>query len=133
MSLFPPHLDHALAFVQMIILVDAFGRARVAGPGVAFDQSPTPGVDVDRSFYGAAPELFDPQHFGLTDTGATKESDVYAFGVLVWEGFRSASTVPRRGGGIPGVYSVLSGRRPPHPNHAELSDRTVGPGVINDR
>lgn len=44
-----------------------------------------PGVDIDRSFYGAAPELVNPQRLGLTDTGATKESDIYAFGVLVWE------------------------------------------------
>jgi len=44
-----------------------------------------PGVEIDRSFYGAAPELVYPQRFGLTDSGATKESDVYAFGFLAWE------------------------------------------------
>ena len=44
-----------------------------------------PGVDIDRFFHGAAPELVDPQRFRLTDTGATTASDVYAFGVLAWE------------------------------------------------
>ena len=42
-------------------------------------------MDIDRFFHGAAPELVNPQHFGLTDTGATKASDIYAFGVLAWE------------------------------------------------
>lgn len=44
-----------------------------------------PGVDVDRSFDGAALELVDPQHFGLTDTGTTEDSNMYAIGVLAWE------------------------------------------------
>lgn len=82
---FPPHFDRALTFVQSNILVDSSRSARVAGLGVASNWSPMPGVDIDRSFYGAAPELVYPQRFGLTDSGATKESDVYAFGVLAWE------------------------------------------------
>jgi hypothetical protein len=44
-----------------------------------------PVVDIDRFFHGAAPELVYPQSSGLTDTGPTKESDMYAFGVLAWE------------------------------------------------
>ena len=44
-----------------------------------------PGVDIDRFFHGAAPELVDPQRFGLTNAGTTKESDAYAFGVLALE------------------------------------------------
>ena len=72
-------------FVQRNILVDVGGHARVAGLGVACLPSTTPKVDVDRFFHGAAPELVHPQRFGLTDTGATNESDMYAFGVLAWE------------------------------------------------
>ena len=83
---FLPHVVHALTFFQTNVLVDASGRARIAGLGVAFRLgSPMPRMDIDRSFYGAAPELIIPQRFGLTDTGATKESDVYALGVLAWE------------------------------------------------
>lgn len=79
------HFDRELMSVQTNILIDARGRARVAGLGVAFLRSAMPGVDIDRFFHGAAPELVDPQRFGVTDTGATKASDAYAFGVLAWE------------------------------------------------
>ena len=75
---------HTLTFAQTNILVDARGRAHVAGLGMAF-LSAMPGVDIDRFFRGAAPELTDPQRFGLTGGGATKASDMYAFGVLAWE------------------------------------------------
>ena len=47
-----------------------------------------PGISprhVDRFFPGAAPELIDPQRFRLTNTGATRASDIYAFGILAWE------------------------------------------------
>lgn len=80
-----PCISHKLIFVQTNILIDAHGHARVAGLGVSFLSSPVPGVDVDRFFHGTAPELVDPQRFGLTDTRTTKESDVYAFGVMAWE------------------------------------------------
>jgi len=80
-----PHIDHALTFVQTNILVDAGGHARVGGLAVAFHPPATPGVEIDMFFHGAAPELVHPQRFGLADTGATKDSDMYAFGVLAWE------------------------------------------------
>jgi len=80
-----PHVDHALTPVQTNILVDADGHARVAGLGATFLPPATPGVDVDRFFHGAAPELVHPQRLGLADTGITKDSDMYAFGVLAWE------------------------------------------------
>ena len=54
-----------------------------------------PGVDIDRFFHGAAPELVDHERFGLTDTGATTASDVYAFGVLAWEVSIGVITRPR--------------------------------------
>ena len=69
----------------MNIFIDSGGRARIAGLGAALLPSTMPGVDIDRFFHGAAPELVDPQRFRLTDTGATTASDVYAFGVLAWE------------------------------------------------
>jgi len=43
------------------------------------------GEDVDRLFPGAAPELIDARRWGVTDTGATTASDVYAFSILAWE------------------------------------------------
>ena len=60
-------------------------------------------MDIDRFFHGTAPELVDHQRIGLTDTGTTKESDAYAFGVLAWE----ASPTPECPMGKP-----LNGVRP---------------------
>ena len=77
--------SHTPTFFQTNILVDARGHARIAGLGVASFLSAVPGVEIDRFFHGAAPELVDPRRFGLTDAGATETSDIYAFGVLAWE------------------------------------------------
>ena len=76
---------HGLTFPQTNILIDPEGHARIAGLGVALISSPIPGVDIDRFFHGAAPELVDAQHVGPSNTGATKASDMYAFAVLAWE------------------------------------------------
>ena len=77
--------NHKLTPPQTNILVDTEGHARIAGLGVALIPSPMPGVDIDRFFPGAAPELVDPQNVGSSSTGATKASDMYAFAVLAWE------------------------------------------------
>lgn len=61
------------------------GHVRFAGLGTASILRAMPGVDVDRSFHGAAPELIDPQRWGSMDPGATMASDVYAFAILAWE------------------------------------------------
>ena len=97
---------------------------------------------MDTFFHGAAPELVNPQRFGLIDTGTTKASDMYAFGVLAWEVsptfnvlWSMYSTIGALSkvfagqapfsdeGAVAGIYSMSSGRRPPRPNHPELSDR----------
>ena len=80
-----PHVGHALTFFQTNILVDPNGHARIAGLGVALISSPMPGVDIDRFFHGAAPELVSPQRPSSSNTGATKPSDVYAFAILSLE------------------------------------------------
>lgn len=81
----PYIVERGLTLFQTNILVGSDGRARIAGLGTASILRAMPGVDVDRSFPGAAPELIDPQRWGSTDPGATKASDVYAFAVLAWE------------------------------------------------
>ena len=52
---------------------------------MTFLRNATPGADVDRFSYGTAPELVVNRRLGWTDEVATKASDVYAFGVLMWE------------------------------------------------
>ena len=74
-----------LLVVDLVALTNPSGHARIAGLGVALISSLMPGVDIDRFFHGAAPELVDPKHFGWSNTGAMKASDVYAFAVLSWE------------------------------------------------
>ena len=81
----PPHLKTGPHTFQSNILVGTDGHIRVAGLGAASTPFTTSSIDVDRLFYGAAPELVDPQLFQTTDDGATKASDMYAFSVLVWE------------------------------------------------
>ena len=71
--------------VQQNILVDADGCIRIAGLGAVSIPYGASEVDVDRSFYGAAPELLDPQRFGFADAKSTKASDVYAFGIIAWQ------------------------------------------------
>ena len=76
---------HALTLYQANILIGADRRARIGGLGAACTQPSAPTVDVDRFFHGAAPEVADPQRWGVTDGGVSKASDIYGFGVLVWE------------------------------------------------
>ena len=83
--MFYPYSVHALTFVQTNILIDTGGRAYIAGLGAASIPPVVLGADIDRFFHGAAPELIDPQRFGFVGTESTKASDIYAFGVIVWE------------------------------------------------
>lgn len=76
---------YALTLGQQNFLVDADGCVRIAGFGAASIPFIAPPVDVDQTFYGAAPELIDPQRFGFVDAKTTKASDVYAFGIIAWE------------------------------------------------
>ncbi|KAF9642190.1 kinase-like protein [Thelephora ganbajun] len=102
------------------ILVDADGHAHVGGFGAAFLPLATPGMDVDKFFHGAAPELVGIQRFGSVGTEATKATDVYAFGVLAWEVF--AGQVPFSDKAkVAAIFSMWMGRRPTRPS--ELSDR----------
>ncbi|KAF9654070.1 kinase-like protein [Thelephora ganbajun] len=107
------------------VLVDKDGVARLGGLGSAFTLSlPASWADVDaeRLFCGIAPELINPQAFGLVHARTTKATDVFAFGMLAWEVFEGK---PPFAGKIEAavILSVFQNNRPLRPVHPEVSDR----------
>ena len=78
--------EYLLMFFQTNVLVDAEGRARIAGLGMAVIPSAVPTGSEDRSFHGAlAPELIEPWQWGLPDVGPTVASDIFAFALVAYE------------------------------------------------
>lgn len=76
----------ALTLHQTNILICGERRARIGGLGAVLVQPSTSTADVDRFSHGAVPEAAaDLQGWDVSDAGVSKESDVYAFGVLAWE------------------------------------------------
>lgn len=77
-----------LIVLQSNILVDRDGTARIGGLGSAFVPSQNHAtwseMDAELLFYGTAPELVrpNPPEFRIE---TTKESDIYAFALLMWE------------------------------------------------
>lgn len=128
---------------QNNILVDFDGTARIAGLGSAFistqNDNTSSELDTEAPSYGTAPELVFPTPLESV-IQTTKESDIYAFGLLAWEA--SHFTLPFKhslkrtnpqifAGHVPfpwihpfgAVYSLTNGDRPPRPSHPDLSDR----------
>ncbi|KAF9793040.1 kinase-like domain-containing protein [Thelephora terrestris] len=107
------------------VLVDGDNVARLGGLGSAFALSlPASWSDVEsqRLFCGFAPELIDPDAFGLVHARATKATDMFAFGMLAWEVF--AGKHPFAGNvEAAGIFSLFRNNRPPRPVHPEMTDR----------
>ncbi|KAF9778053.1 kinase-like domain-containing protein [Thelephora terrestris] len=103
------------------ILVSGAGCVRIGSLGTACAQSTAPRVDVDRWFPGAAPEITDPQRWGTSEAGASKSSDLFAFGVLAWEAFTGRAPFYDEGV-VACVHSMSNDRRPAKPTHPEVSD-----------
>ena len=62
------------------------GRPRIAGLGTAIVPSSVPVGDVNQSSCGVlAPELIDPQRWGLSSAEPTTASDIFAFALVAWE------------------------------------------------
>ena len=65
-----------------------------------------------------APELLLPTKFGLTKAGPSKEADVYAFGMTMYQVLTGKRPFrPMRNAGI--IRAVISGERPAKPENAE--------------
>lgn len=77
-----------LTLFQRNVLVDKDGVVRLGGLGSAFSLSlPADWSDIETGgfFCGTAPELVKPDAFGLVHARATKEADMFAFGMFAWE------------------------------------------------
>ena len=86
--IFSTHHTLTLTFFQTNVLVDSDGTPRIAGLGSALIQSSGPVALSEGSFEltrCSAPELVNPDAFGLPGPQTTKASDMYAFGVLAYE------------------------------------------------
>jgi len=86
-----------LTLFKRNVLVDSNGAARLGGLGSAFSLSlPASWSDADaeRLFCGIAPELINPQAFGLVHARTTKATDMFAFGMLAWEVSRFSACPP---------------------------------------
>ncbi|KAF9777644.1 kinase-like domain-containing protein [Thelephora terrestris] len=109
------------------VLVGPDGIPRIAGFGSSLMMSrPDLGSDEDVVGFhrGSAPELMRPPKPGKPVTRITKESDMYAFGMLTWEIFSGKD--PFRGDlDATVVVRVLKGDRPPHPKNCNGLSRQV--------
>jgi len=71
-----------------------------------------------------APELLLPRNFGLDKEAPSKEADVYALGMTVYQVLTGRCPFfPRRMGEV--VLAVISGERPPKPYNAEEIGMTM--------
>lgn len=75
--------------IQLNILMNNDHRAVIADFGLAAVMSSTSLITASATGGGTvrwmAPELLMPEEYGLTHSKSSKESDVYAFGMVIYE------------------------------------------------
>ena len=97
-----------------VVLVADFGSAC---PSAALADMPDEGEERGTPSF-MAPELLHPTKFGLEKTGPSKEADVYAFGMTMYQVLTGKRPFrPMRKAGI--IRAVISGERPAKPENAE--------------
>ena len=89
---------HTFNFLQMNVLVDSEGTPRIAGLGSAsvdLQSCPEAWSEGPHELTRCrAPELVNPEGFGLSKPQTTKASDVYALGVLAYQVKRAPIPIP---------------------------------------
>ena len=114
------------SFIKANILIDSDGRARLADFGLLtiVSDSTNPTTTNSSNSGGStrwmSPELIDPEKFGLKDKRRTKESDYYAFAMVILEVLTNQVPFPRyEGFVVPG--KVVKGDRPERPQGPEAA------------
>ena len=114
------------SFIKANILIDSNGCARLADFGLlTLVSDSTNSTTTNSSSSGGStrwmsPELIDPKQFGLKDNRRTKESDYYAFAMVVLEVLTGQVPFPQyEGFVVPG--KVVKGERPERPQGPEAA------------
>ncbi|EPS97213.1 hypothetical protein FOMPIDRAFT_38435, partial [Fomitopsis schrenkii] len=63
-----------------------------------------------------APELHDPEEFGLDSSAPTRESDIWAFSVTMWEVFAGEVPYPDARNDSQVIRKITNGQRPQRPS-----------------
>jgi len=87
-TLFYAHHMFTFACLQTNVLVDSKDTPRIAGLGsvlIHWQSPPVARSEESRVPRSSAPELADPEAFGLPGPQPTKASDIYALGVLAYQ------------------------------------------------
>ena len=112
--------------VKANVLIDEAKHARLADFGLLAIVSDNTSVVSSTSFPRGgtyrwmSPELFDPESFGLRDGRPTKQSDSYAFGMLIYEVLSGQVPFPPcryRDCALP--LRITRGERPGRPHGAD--------------
>ncbi|KAI0723698.1 kinase-like domain-containing protein, partial [Fomitopsis betulina] len=78
----------------------------------------TPSPNAVGTLRWTAPEILDPESFGLEHAVATLETDVYSFGMVIWEVFSGHTPYDEHRYDATAQWKILSGVRPERPPHA---------------
>jgi serine/threonine protein kinase len=117
-------LSNSLFFTQANILVDPNGHARLADFGFLTITSDSTNPTVSSSFAVGgtirwmSPELFYPDNSGLRGARPTKQSDCYAFGMVIYEVLGGQAPFASFHNCVV-MCKVIGGERPGRPNGPE--------------
>jgi len=78
----------------------------------------TPSPSAVGTLRWTAPEILDPESFGLEHAVASPETDVYSFGMVMWETFSGHTPYEEYRYDATAQWKILSGVRPERPQHA---------------
>ena len=103
------------------ILIDQDGHARLVDFGLltVSDTTTSSSPELPGTLRWISPERLDPDRFGLEDGRATKESDCYAFGMVIFEVLAGTGWLPSSYDRVVISIMAMIEQRPERPQGAE--------------